>query len=153
MQLTAATNGTFSATSCAHRAMPAPTVEFENAVGQCGPMETAALREWVTDAIRYWEPRRIVYNLVLMGVVLACFVVALPLSKGIISLNFALVLFMMAVLANVAYCSAYVVDLFAQISGFRELWQKYRWLLFLVGMIFAGIITRFWSLAVFSPGQ
>jgi hypothetical protein len=116
-------------------------------------METAALREWVTDAIRYWEPRRIVYNLILSGVVLACFVVALPLSKGMISLNFALVLFMMAVLANVAYCAAYVVDLFAQISGFRELWQKYRWLLFLVGVIFAGIITRFWSLAVFSPGQ
>jgi hypothetical protein len=133
--------------------MPDPTVEFENAVGQYPPMETAALREWVTDAIRYWEPRRIVYNLILSGVVLACFVVALPLSKGMISLNFALVLFMMAVLANVAYCAAYVVDLFAQISGFRELWQKYRWLLFLVGVIFAGIITRFWSLAVFSPGQ
>jgi hypothetical protein len=116
-------------------------------------METAALREWVTDAIRYWEPRRIIYNLVLTGVVLACFVVGLPLSKGMIGLNFTLVLFLMAVLANVAYCAAYVVDLFAQISGFRELWKKYRWLLFLVGMIFASIITRFWSLAVFSPGQ
>ncbi len=28
-------------------------------------METATIREWATDAIRYWEPRRILYNLVL----------------------------------------------------------------------------------------
>jgi hypothetical protein len=150
MQFNAAANVSFQHSPWAELD---PTVEFENLMEQYPLMETAALREWVTDAIRYWEPRRIIYNLVLTGVVLACFVVGLPLSKGMIGLNFTLVLFLMAVLANVAYCAAYVVDLFAQISGFRELWKKYRWLLFLVGLIFASIITRFWSLAVFSPGQ
>ena len=60
---------------------------------------------------------------------------------------------MLAVLANVAYCAAYVVDIFAQVSGYRELWQKYRWLLFVVGLLFAGVITRFWSLAFFNPGH
>jgi hypothetical protein len=116
-------------------------------------METATIREWATDAIRYWEPRRILYNLVLAAIVLAYFVVALPVSKGLITLNFVLVLFLLAVLANVAYCAAYVVDIFAQTSGFRELWREYRWVLFVVGMVFAGIITRFWSMALFDPGH
>jgi hypothetical protein len=114
-------------------------------------METATVREWATDAIRYWEPRRILYNLVLAGIVLAYFAVALPASRGFVTLNGVLVLFLLAVLANVAYCAAYVVDIFAQVSGFRELWQKYRWVLFVVGVVFAGIITRFWSLAFFNP--
>jgi hypothetical protein len=116
-------------------------------------METATIREWATDAIRYWEPRRILYNLILAAIVLACFSVGLPTSKGLITVDFVLLLFLLAVLANVAYCTAYVVDIFAQISGFRELWQKYRWLLFVIGMAFAGIITRFWSMALFNPGH
>jgi hypothetical protein len=114
-------------------------------------METATIREWATDAIRYWEPRRVLYNLVLAAIVLACFVVALPVSKGLITLNFVLGLFLLAVLAYVAYCTAYPVDIFAQVSGFRDLWQKYRWVLFVIGVVFAGIITRFWSLALFNP--
>ncbi len=81
------------------------------------------------------------------------FVLALPISKGLITLNFVLFLFLLAVLANVAYCAAYVVDIFAQVSGFRGVWQKYRWLLFVVGVDLCGIITRFWSMALFNPGH
>jgi len=116
-------------------------------------VDTAILREWVTDAIRYWEPRRILYNLVLTGVVVTCFVLEPPHSQTAVCTNSLLFLFVLAVLANVAYCAAYVVDIFAQVSGFRELWQKYRWLLFVVGLLFAGVITRFWSLAFFNPGH
>ena len=45
--------------------------------------------------------------------------------------------------ANIAYCAAYLVDIFAQASGFRELWREYRWVLFAVGTTFAAIITHF----------
>jgi len=114
-------------------------------------MDAGTIREWATDAIRYWEPRRILYNIVLAAIVLTYFSMGLPTTKGLLTLNFVLVLFLLAVLANVAYCAAYAVDIFAQISGFRELWQRYRWVLFLIGLTFAGIITRFWSLALFSP--
>ncbi|MGC2195672.1 MAG: hypothetical protein WA628_13420 [Terriglobales bacterium] len=113
-------------------------------------METATLREWATDAIRYWAPRRILYNLVLTAVVLGCFVLTLPASKGLASIDLVLFLFLLAVLANVAYCAAYVVDIFAQMSGFRGVWQKYRWVLFVVGAMFAGILTRFWATKIFS---
>ena len=111
------------------------------------------MREWATDAIRYWEPRRIVYNVVLATIVVVYYWMDLPLSKQLLTLNFVLFLFLLAVLANVCYCAAYAVDIFAQVSGFRELWQRFRWVLFLIGLLFAGIITRFWSMALFSPGH
>lgn len=116
-------------------------------------METATVREWATDAIRYWEPRRLLYNLVLAAVVITRFVLGLPHTKQVLNVNFLLFLFLLVVLANVAYCAAYVVDIFAQISGFRELWQRFRWVLLLIGIVFGGILTYFWSLALLNPGQ
>jgi hypothetical protein len=59
-------------------------------------------------------------------------------------------LFILAVIANVAYCSAYLVDIFVQASGFRSVWQRYRRLLFLVGTTFAAIITRFVAIGMFN---
>ena len=111
------------------------------------------LRESLTDSIRYWEPRRIIYNLVLAAIVAACFWLGLPASRQSLTVNFLLMLFLLAVLANVAYCAAYLADIFAQMSGFRELWRRDRWLLFVIGLAFAGVITRFWALAFFTPGQ
>lgn len=93
-----------------------------------------------------------VYNLVLAVVVLVCFAVRYPGSKIVLSVDFGLVLFLLVVLANVAYCAAYLVDIFAQVSGFREQWRRYRWVLFVIGLVFAGIITRFIALGVFSSG-
>jgi hypothetical protein len=113
------------------------------------PMESSALREYATDAIRYWEPRRIVYNLVLAGVVAIYFIAGLPASRHLLTVDFLFSLFLLAVLANVAYCAAYLADLFAQVSGFRELWQRFRWVLFLLGLAFAAVITRFFAVGMF----
>jgi hypothetical protein len=72
------------------------------------------LRESLTDAIRYWEPRRILYNVVLAAVVLTYFGLNYPASKeSLLSVNGALFIFILIVLANVAYCAAYVADIFA----------------------------------------
>ena len=61
--------------------------------------------------------------------------------------------FVLAVLANLCYCAAYIADVFAQFSGFRLAWIRWRWLLLTVGILFAGIITRFFALGFFSLGQ
>jgi hypothetical protein len=50
-----------------------------------------------------------------------------------------LVLFVLAVLANVAYCAAYIVDVVAQISAFRSTWLRIRWMLLGLGVLFAGV--------------
>ncbi|MGO9591147.1 MAG: hypothetical protein ACLP3K_14015 [Candidatus Acidiferrales bacterium] len=112
-------------------------------------MDAQALWQSATDAIRYWEPLRLVYNLALAIVVLSYFWIGYPASKSVLSLNLALIIFLLAVLANVAYCAAYVVDVFAQASGYRELWRRYRWTLFAIGTLFAGVITRFVAMGIF----
>src|SRR5579862_1603030 len=113
-------------------------------------MDAQSFRESLTDAIRFWEPMRLVYNGILAGIVLVYFLMGYPASRANVSVDSVLFIFLLAVLANVAYCAAYVVDLFAQLSGFREMWQKRRWVLFVIGMLFAGVLTRFWAMGMFS---
>jgi hypothetical protein len=101
------------------------------------------IREALTDAIRFWEIRRIVYNAILAFVVVAAFAIYWPDSKAAISVERAQGIFILAVLANAAYCAAYLVDLPAQLSGYSAVWRRHRWILFAIGVLFAGIITRF----------
>lgn len=112
-------------------------------------MESATIRESMTNAIRFWEPWRLVYNLVLAAVVVGYFVAGYPATKGQLSVDAALGLFVLAVIANVAYCAAYPVDVFVQASGFREAWQRGRWVLFAIGTIFAAVLARFVAMTMF----
>jgi len=114
-------------------------------------MDAQTLRESVTGAIRYWEPRRLIYNAVLAAIILIYFGLNYPASKSILSINFVLSVFLLAVLANVAYCAAYPVDVFVSASNYREEWRKYRWIVFIIGLSFAAIITRFFALGMFQP--
>jgi hypothetical protein len=81
-------------------------------------------------------------------IVAVYFVIGLPASKAALSVDPILKLFLSAVMANVAYCAAYIVDIFAQTSGFRERWRNYRWVLFAIGVSFAGVLTRFRVLGI-----
>jgi hypothetical protein len=113
-------------------------------------MADVSARKAISAAIRYWEPRRILYNAVLLVEVAVIFVLKLPDSRGNLSVDLALFLFVLAVLANVAYCACYVVDVAAQVSAFREIWLRFRWSLFVVGTAFAGVLTYFFSSGLFS---
>jgi hypothetical protein len=104
----------------------------------------------VAEALRYWEPRRILYNMLLGAIVAGYFIAALPRSRTLVTLDGVLWMIFLAVLANVCYCAAYVVDVFVQLSPLRETWLRLRWILFVVGLVFAGIITRFFAIATFS---
>ena len=66
------------------------------------------VREAVSEALTYWEPRRIVYNAVLGFIVLAYFAINWPYSRTVVSFNGVSVVFVLAVLANVCYCTAYL---------------------------------------------
>jgi len=116
-------------------------------------MTGAAFREYFTDAIRFWEPRRVLYNGALAIIVVAYFVAGYPTSKSMLSIDFTLGLFLLAVAANVAYCAAYLADIFVQASGFRDVWKRGRWVLFGIGTLFAAIITRFIAMGMFHPNS
>ena len=116
-------------------------------------METMQWRDYLGNAIRCWEPRRILYNGLLAIIVIIHFVKGLPASRSTVQFDGLLLLFLLAVLANVAYCAAYAPDVFAQMSNLRDSWLRYRWIVLLVGLAFAGVLTHFWSSAMFpAPG-
>ncbi len=107
-------------------------------------------KSYLTNAISYWEVRRIIYNAVLAAIVIGYFVSNLPASLQLITPDVIFALFILAVLANIAYCASYVADIVAQISGFRDLWLRLRWILFLIGLAFASILTRWFTMGFFS---
>jgi hypothetical protein len=84
---------------------------------------------------------------ILLLVVAAEFIMRWPASKSALKADTILVCFFLAVLANVAYCAVYAVDLFVQFSGLRSNWGRMRWVVLLVGTAFAATITHF-----FAPG-
>src|SRR5258708_38772950 len=105
---------------------------------ELGSMPDVTAREALSQAIRYWEPRRILFNALLLFEVAIVFVVNLPGARSHVDVNLGLLLFVLAVLANVAYCACSVVGVFAQLSPFRETWLRFRLAAFLLGVVVAG---------------
>ena len=114
-------------------------------------MDGLTLRDYFTDAIKFWEPRRVIYNLALAAIVIIYFAVGYPSSKAVLFIDFLLGLFLFAVVANVAYCAAYLVDVFVQASEFPDTWRRSRWVLFAIGTTFAAVITRYVAVGMFHP--
>jgi len=103
----------------------------------------ASIRDVIANAIRYWERGRILYNAVLAAIVIGYFVANWPVSGVRFSFDLAQFLFVLAVLANIAYCAAYPVDVFVQMSSVRTAWLRFRRALFAVGLLLAAIVARF----------
>ncbi len=108
-------------------------------------MSDISAREALSSAIRYWEPRRVLYNAALVAVVAAVFLANLPWSRSALNFDVLQRLFVLAVLANVLYCAAYVADVVAQLSSVRPGWLKLRWLLLVTGVAFAAVLANFLS--------
>ena len=94
------------------------------------------MKDIINESIRYWEPRRIAYNVILALVVVA--------STFYHHQFFAVLdwqplvgLLLCAVVANVLYCSAYAADLLLQMSDYQSLWRRCRWLIWVLGTAFA----------------
>jgi len=111
---------------------------------ETGEPQSGQLREILADAIRYWEPRRIAYNVILTAVIIIWVVSTWPHFREALTWSSLLALFVLAMLANLCYCAAYVADLPVQLSSFRSLWRHWRWSLWLAGMLFAILLTNYW---------
>ncbi|GAC1490330.1 MAG: hypothetical protein NVS1B5_15180 [Gemmatimonadaceae bacterium] len=98
----------------------------------------------VRDAIRYWEPRRIGYNLALVIQVCAWVLLSWPHFRPALTLSSLGRLLVLAALANVCYCSAYLIDVPLQQSTLRDAWRPRRWVLWLAGTLFATLFACYW---------
>jgi len=97
-----------------------------------------------SEAARFWEPRRIVYNGALTAVVLAWFILTWPHFRPALQWQSLLLLLVLAAIANVCYCAAYLADLLLQCSKFREVWRCRRGWLWLAGTIFGVLLACYW---------
>ena len=102
------------------------------------------MREIVSNAIKYWETRRLAYNLVLAALVVGQFARVWPGSRVVFELEPFMALFVLAVLANLCYFAAYVVDIPMQFSVYRAKWLDWRAGLWFFGTLFAAAITFYW---------
>lgn len=98
----------------------------------------------LADAIGYWERRRIIYNLLLAAVVVTWIAASWPHLRPAFTWPSLLALVVLALLANLCYCAAYVADLPMQHSSFRQMWRRWRWTVFLVGTLFAILFANYW---------
>ena len=96
------------------------------------------------DAIRYWEPRRVIYNLVLVAVTVAWLVATWPHFRPALTLSSLPPMSVLALLANVCYCAAYVVDAAMMHSSLDSVWRRRRWILWLIGTLFAIVLASHW---------
>jgi hypothetical protein len=96
------------------------------------------------NAVRFWEPRRILYNLALTALVLNWLASTWPHFQPAWNLSSLLLLAILAALANVCYCAAYFVDITMQYSAPSSVWRKGRWGLWLMGTFLAVMFANYW---------
>jgi hypothetical protein len=107
-------------------------------------------KDSVVDALRYWESRRLLYNAFLTAAALLWVVLTWPHFRPVQLLGIPpgdahpalLILVVLALLANVGYCAAYLVDIPLQFTF--ATWRKYRWVLLLTGTLFAVMLENYW---------
>ena len=98
----------------------------------------------VADALAYWERRRLVYNLLLFGVVITWVVATWPHFRPAFTWSSLFVFVVLALLANVCYCAVYLADIPMQNSSLRESWRRWRWSLWLFGTLLAILFANYW---------
>ena len=96
------------------------------------------------DAARYWERRRIGYNVALALMASAWLVVTWPHFRPALTFDSLFKLLILVLLANVCYTAAYLVDVPMQKSAFSARWRERRWILWLLGVLLALAIEYYW---------
>lgn len=106
------------------------------------PVPAPGWRSILTDALRYWEPRRLIYNAVLGVIVLLHWLDAQSASDMAYTHGHIMWLILYGVGANICYCAAYGVDIFLQLSDFRQTWLPWRWALLVLGILIAAVMAH-----------
>lgn len=109
-----------------------------------GTPVSGSFRDVVKDAARYWEPRRISYNLVLAAVVVGWIALTWPHFRPALTMQGLFFIIVLAVIANACYCAAYVVDVCVQHSALQPAWRGYRWSLWLFGTLIGSSFIYYW---------
>lgn len=109
-----------------------------------GGLVPPSWHETLANSARYWEPRRLIYNAILAAVTIFWFALSWRHFLPALTPGNLLRLLGLALIANVCYCAAYLVDIPLLLSDFSALWSRRRWGLWLMGTAFAMILASYW---------
>jgi len=109
-----------------------------------GLRPSGALPAGFAVAVRFWEPRRLIYNLVLAAFVLAWLVGTWPHFRPAMTLLGAFQLAIFALLANLCYCAAYIPE--AIVQPFASITNRFPWrsALWVLGTVLAVLFENYW---------
>jgi hypothetical protein len=101
-------------------------------------------RSSLADAARFWERGRLYYNLVLTAVTAFWFIVTWPHFRPALTLTSLFLFTILALIANLCYSAAYLPDLLAQHYASALISARKRWALWIIGTLFAMLLTSYW---------
>jgi hypothetical protein len=102
------------------------------------------MREILAGAARFWEPRRLVYNFLLAAVAVVWVAGTWPHFRQAFTLHSLLLLSVLALLANLCYCSAYLLDVSMQPSAPSSAWFLSRRIIWVLGTVLAIVLENYW---------
>jgi hypothetical protein len=98
----------------------------------------------IRNAARFWEPRRLIYNVALTAIALFWLIKDWSHFRSALSWYFLGVITVLALLANLCYCAAYVADLAIQHLLPNLAWNRSRWAIWSLGTLFAIVFESYW---------
>jgi len=96
------------------------------------------------DASRFWEPRRLWYNVVLFLIVVLWVALTWPHFRPAMNWVALGKMTVLALLANLCYCAGYVAEGFIQPLFPQATWRRARWAVWTVGILLAILLSNYW---------
>ncbi|PYT66789.1 MAG: hypothetical protein DMG39_25770 [Acidobacteria bacterium] len=96
------------------------------------------------NAAHFWEPRRLLYNLLLLGVVVIWVVKTWPHFRPAMNLAGLGGATVLALLANLCYCAAYLAEILFHNATNSSAWNRQRWAIWVVGTLLAILFENYW---------
>jgi hypothetical protein len=98
----------------------------------------------IRNAARFWEPRRLIYTAALTSTALFWLFKDWTHFRPALSWYFLGVITVLALLANLCYCAAYLADVVIQNVLLNSRWNHSRWAIFTLGTLFAMLFESYW---------
>ena len=109
-----------------------------------GEAPGGSFRGLMKDAVRYWEVRRVIYNFALLAVCAAWVLATWPHFRPAFAWWAVPPMAFLALVANVCYSAAYLVDIPMQQSSLATIWRNRRWGLWVAGTVIAIVLANYW---------
>jgi uncharacterized membrane protein len=109
---------------------------FQNGDGQTAPK--------IAEAVRCWERGRIIYNAALLLVVLLWIALSWPHFRPSLTWSSLVAVLVLGLLANLCYSAAYIAEVGMRTCLPRDTWRRNRQIIFVLGTLFAIVLTNYW---------